>query len=225
MEARVGGEPAADRRSLVGRVVVEDQVSLELGGQLLIDRLQELLELNRAEAGVQPADHLSRGGVERREQARGAVALVAQRHVSEPRYRGEDLVCEAWEAAAPATRQAPGVSRVPAKALVGRQRRRAARQVGHDGTRRGRLAALRRAGREVGSRGRYEGSRDRRRTRRANAPVRGRLMEILNWITRRPRTDERLRLDRATTRTSTRRRPDARHALASAANDRRHRPC
>jgi len=39
-------------------------------------------------------------------------------------------------------------------------------------------------------------------------------MEILNWITRRPRTDEMLRLDRATTRTSTRRRPDARHALA-----------
>jgi hypothetical protein len=65
----------------------------------------------------------------------------------------------------------------------------------------------------------------RRRTRRANARVRGRLMEILNWITRRPGTDEMLRLDRAMTRTSTRRTPDARHALASAANDRRHRPC
>jgi hypothetical protein len=100
------------------------------------------------------------------------------------------------------------------EALVGRQCRRAARQVGHDGTRRRRLAAVRRAGREVGSRGRHEGSRGRRRTRRANAPCSRTLMEILNWVTRRPRTDEMLRLDRATTRTSTRRRPDARHALA-----------
>ena len=35
------------------------------------------------------------------------------------RYRGEDLVCEAWQAAAPATRQAPGVSRVPARSAGG----------------------------------------------------------------------------------------------------------
>jgi hypothetical protein len=48
----------------------------------------------------------------------------------------------------------------------------------------------------------------------ANAPCSRTLMEILDWVTRRPRTDEMLRLDRATTRTSTRRRPDARHALA-----------
>jgi hypothetical protein len=44
-------------------------VHIELGGHFLVDRLQELLELDRAMAGVKPADDLAGGELERREQA------------------------------------------------------------------------------------------------------------------------------------------------------------
>ena len=49
---------------------------VELGGDLSVEGLQELLELDRAVAGVQGADHLAGGEIERRVQARGAGALV-----------------------------------------------------------------------------------------------------------------------------------------------------
>jgi hypothetical protein len=63
-------------RGLVGRGVVEDQVDIELGGDLLVECLQELLELDRAVAGVEFADHLARDDVLRRVQAGGPVPLV-----------------------------------------------------------------------------------------------------------------------------------------------------
>ena len=76
VKARVGGQPAPDLRGLVGRAVVEHEVHVEVLGDLLVDRLQELVELDRAVTVVQPADHLAGGEVERRVQAGGAVALV-----------------------------------------------------------------------------------------------------------------------------------------------------
>jgi transposase len=52
----------------------------ELGGDLLVDLLQEPLELDRAVTVVQLADHVAGRGVQRGEQARGAVALVVVAH-------------------------------------------------------------------------------------------------------------------------------------------------
>ena len=75
-EARMGEQPAPHRRGLEGGVVVEDEVDLKVGRDLTLQRRQEALELDRAMAGVRRADHLAGGGVERREQAAGAVALI-----------------------------------------------------------------------------------------------------------------------------------------------------
>src|SRR5439155_2318109 len=75
-EARVAEQPAPDRRGLVGGVVVEDQVQLELGWYLPVELVEELLELERAVAGVQAADHLAAGEIKRGEEAGRAVAFV-----------------------------------------------------------------------------------------------------------------------------------------------------
>ena len=72
------GWPASqrlDRRGLVRGAVVEDHVHVELGGDLAVEGLQELLELDRAVAGVQRADHLAGGDVQRGVEARGARRL------------------------------------------------------------------------------------------------------------------------------------------------------
>jgi hypothetical protein len=79
VKAGVGSEPAFDRGGLVGGVVVEHEVHLQLGGDLAVDRLQQALELDRAMAVVQRSDYLSRGGVQGSEQAEGTVALVVVR--------------------------------------------------------------------------------------------------------------------------------------------------
>ena len=65
-----------DRRRLVGGAVVEDQVHVEVVGDLAVDGLQELLELDRAVAAVQRADHLAGRDVQRGVEAGGARALV-----------------------------------------------------------------------------------------------------------------------------------------------------
>ena len=41
--ARVTGQPSADRRGLVGGIVVEHQVDVEIGGHRRFDRRQELV--------------------------------------------------------------------------------------------------------------------------------------------------------------------------------------
>ena len=51
-------------------------MDVELGRDLAVERLQELLELDRAMAAVQRADHLAGGEVQRGVEARGAGALV-----------------------------------------------------------------------------------------------------------------------------------------------------
>ena len=68
----LGEQPAFDRRRLVGGGVVEDEVNVEVFGDLCVDGLQELPELDRAMAGVQPADHLSAGEIQRGVEARRA---------------------------------------------------------------------------------------------------------------------------------------------------------
>jgi hypothetical protein len=55
VKARMRSKPALHGLGLVGGVVVEDQVDVELGRDLLVDPLQELLELDRAVAGMQGA--------------------------------------------------------------------------------------------------------------------------------------------------------------------------
>jgi hypothetical protein len=59
LKARVGGQPALDLRRLVRRAVVEHQVDVQVRPHLAIDRLQELLELDRAVACVQAAEDLA----------------------------------------------------------------------------------------------------------------------------------------------------------------------
>jgi hypothetical protein len=76
VKAWPGGEPASDLGCLVRRAVVEHKMHVEVLRDLLIDRLQELVKLDRAMAVVQLADYLAGREVKRRVQARGAVALV-----------------------------------------------------------------------------------------------------------------------------------------------------
>jgi hypothetical protein len=51
-------------------------VDVKVGGDFAVDGLQELLELDRAMAAVQPADDFAGGEVQCRVQARGASAFV-----------------------------------------------------------------------------------------------------------------------------------------------------
>jgi hypothetical protein len=78
-EPGVRDQPALNRRSLVGRGVVEDHVDLEVGRHLTIKRGEKLLELDRAVAGMQGPDHLAAGEVERGVKARSTRPLVVVR--------------------------------------------------------------------------------------------------------------------------------------------------
>ena len=73
MEARMGLEPAVNRGTLVGAVVVTDEVHVEVLRDLAVDLDQELLELDRAVTAVRRADHRPVCNVERGKQARGPV--------------------------------------------------------------------------------------------------------------------------------------------------------
>lgn len=46
VEPRPLGEPSPDKRRLVGRVVVHDDVHVEVGGHALVDAVEELAELD-----------------------------------------------------------------------------------------------------------------------------------------------------------------------------------
>jgi len=72
-------EPASDLRGLVAGGVVEHEVHVELGGDIAVDRLEELQELDRAVALVQRADHLPAPEVQSGVQAGGAVPLIIVR--------------------------------------------------------------------------------------------------------------------------------------------------
>ena len=75
-KARVAREPAMDGRSLVGCVVVENQMDVEMGRNLLIDPHQEFSEFKRAMPTVALTDHLPALHIECCEQRRRPVPHV-----------------------------------------------------------------------------------------------------------------------------------------------------
>ena len=62
--------------SMYGPVVIEDQMPVEVGRHVRVDRLQELQKLLTAMAPMTLADHLARRHVEGGEKGRGAVPAV-----------------------------------------------------------------------------------------------------------------------------------------------------
>ena len=80
MEAWMSSEPGFHARVLVGRVVVHDDVQIEFGGGLHIDRVEEANELLMPMARHALANHLAIEHAESREQGGRAVTLVVVRH-------------------------------------------------------------------------------------------------------------------------------------------------
>lgn len=80
MKARMSLEPAFYRGGLVGGIVVDDEMQVEMGQRPLVDGLEEAEELAMPVAGHALADDGAVEHVESREQCRGAVALVVVRH-------------------------------------------------------------------------------------------------------------------------------------------------
>ena len=76
MEARPLGQPGADRLRFVSAVVVEDQVHVQFRSDVPFDGVEEVAELAGAMPLLGLADDLAGPGVERGEEAGGAVALV-----------------------------------------------------------------------------------------------------------------------------------------------------
>src|SRR5262245_42732796 len=59
VDARMAGEPALHGRRLVGGIVIENQVEIELGRGRLVDPAQETDELDSAVLEHALADHLA----------------------------------------------------------------------------------------------------------------------------------------------------------------------
>src|SRR5579872_2757933 len=76
VEARMADQPSFDHRGLMGSVIVEDQVDVEMSGDFGVDELQELLELDGPMPMVDRADHLSGGHVQGCEETGGAMADI-----------------------------------------------------------------------------------------------------------------------------------------------------
>jgi hypothetical protein len=72
----MGQQPAFDGRRLMGPVVVEDQVHVEMGGHFCVEFGEELLELDGTVALMQGAGDLSGGVVQGGEETGGAVPFV-----------------------------------------------------------------------------------------------------------------------------------------------------
>jgi hypothetical protein len=72
----VSGEPLADQRCLVGAVVVQHQMDIELEGNGGVDFLQEIQELHRAMPAVAFVEDVAGGDTESGKQAGDAVSLV-----------------------------------------------------------------------------------------------------------------------------------------------------
>ena len=79
VEPRVVGQPPLDGRGAVRRVVVDDDVNIELWWDVSADLIEELSELDRAVAGKALADDVASGLVQGREERRRPVALVLGR--------------------------------------------------------------------------------------------------------------------------------------------------
>ena len=77
-------EPALYRRSLVGGIIVDDEMQIEMGRSPFVDGLEEAEELAMPVAGHAFADDGAVEHVECRKQRRGAVALVVMGHRPAP---------------------------------------------------------------------------------------------------------------------------------------------
>src|SRR5271163_3373447 len=80
VKARMLLEPAFDRGSLVGGVIVDDEMQVEIRLCPFVDGLEEAQELAMPVAGHAFADDGAVEHVESRKQGRGAVALVVMGH-------------------------------------------------------------------------------------------------------------------------------------------------
>jgi hypothetical protein len=80
VEPGVAQQPLLDRRSLVGAVVVADQVQVQPAGDGGVDELEETQELLVAVPPLVLGDHRASGQVQGGEQAGGAVPHVVMRH-------------------------------------------------------------------------------------------------------------------------------------------------
>ncbi len=74
--ARALGQPAVYKRRLVGPVVVQDDVDIQVGGHRGIDVVEELAELHRAMARVASADHLAGGNLKGSKERGGAMTGI-----------------------------------------------------------------------------------------------------------------------------------------------------
>ena len=77
-------KPPSDLGGLVGGVVVEDQVQVEIGRRFLVDSLQKAQEFAMPMARHAVADDHAGEHVEGREQRGGAVAFVVVGHAARP---------------------------------------------------------------------------------------------------------------------------------------------
>ncbi len=76
VEAWPLGQPVADQLRLVGAVVVQDQVDVQLRRDVLFDGVEEGAELDRTVAAMGLAEDVSCFCVERGKEAGGSVACV-----------------------------------------------------------------------------------------------------------------------------------------------------
>ena len=79
MEPRALGEPALNQRGLMGAVVVEDQMHVQVARHVIFDEVQKPAKLSAAMPTKTPADDGARLGIERGEQRRCAIANVVVR--------------------------------------------------------------------------------------------------------------------------------------------------
>ena len=79
VKARPLGEPSSDEGSLVGAVVVNDEMHVQFGGYRGLNGIEELAELDGAVAFVAPTDDRACLGFESGEQGRGAMPNVVMR--------------------------------------------------------------------------------------------------------------------------------------------------
>ena len=93
-EAFVPRQPALHGRGLVGGVVVDDQMQIEIGEGLAVDLFEEVQELLGPMAGQAFANDRASRDIESRKQRRGAVALVIMGHGSGPALlQGQARLC------------------------------------------------------------------------------------------------------------------------------------
>jgi hypothetical protein len=74
--ARSFGEPVANELGFVGSGVVDDEMDIEVAGDICLDGVEKLAKLQRPMTAEAPADDFADLDVQRGEQGERAVALV-----------------------------------------------------------------------------------------------------------------------------------------------------